>query len=117
VKRRVVAAAVALLTGAVFGGACDAGVIHTFGAFPYNAARNCLENAGVVDVIDGPDPGACPGARCWVAPSGNVFVSDQACDAPLDYAQSTSGPCELALDAYKARTMCANLGGVTDAGG
>ncbi len=115
-KARVVAAAVALLTGAVFGGACDAGLVHPFAAFPYNVALNCLEDVGVVDVIDGPDPGVCSGARCWVTPGGNIFVSDQACDAPLDYMQSTSGPCKLALEAHKTRTMCADRGGA-DAGG
>ena len=114
-KHRV-AAAVALLIGAVCGGACDSGLVHTFGAYPYNVARNCLENAGAVDVIDGPDPGACPGARCWVTSSGNVYVSDQACDAPIDYTQSTAGPCALALEAFKKRIMCKDLGGAADAG-
>ena len=116
-RRVVVTAAVALLTGAFLGGACDDGLVHTFIAFPYNVAQNCLESVGVVDVVDGADPGVCSGARCWVAPSGDIFVSDQACDAPLDYTESTVGPCKQALEVYKKRTRCADLRGDTDAGG
>ena len=57
-------------------------------------------------MLDGPDPGACPGARCWVTPNGTIYVTDQACDAPIDFIESTTGPCKSALQAYKKRTMC-----------
>jgi hypothetical protein len=103
VKRRgvVVVAAIALLLGA-----CAARVFHTFTASPYNVAQNCLEGAVAVDVIDGPDPGPCLGARCWVTPSGAVFVSAQACDGPTDYTESTIGPCNLALAAARTKALC-----------
>ena len=107
-KLRVPAASLALAVGAGFG--CDAGVVHVFGAFPYDATLGCLRSAEAVDVIDGPDPGGCAEVHCWVKPSGEIFVSDQACDAPLDFTESASGPCKLALDAYKKRIMCADTG-------
>jgi hypothetical protein len=110
VRPLVVAASLVVLTGAVVGGACDAGLVHTFGAFPYNTSQNCLEAATPLDVIDGPDPGSCPVVHCWVNPVGEVFVSDMACDAPLDFKESASGPCELALEAYKKRVMCGDAG-------
>ena len=105
-KLRVPAALLALITGAVV--SCDDGLVHTFFALPYNATLGCLRSAAAVDVIDGPDPGSCAEVHCWVKPGGEIFVSDRACDAPLDFTKSASGLCKLALDAYKKRVMCAN---------
>jgi hypothetical protein len=106
VNLRVPAASLALITGAVI--SCDAGLVHTFRAFPYDATVGCLRSAVAVDVVDGPDPGGCAEVHCWVKPSGEIFVSDRACDAPIDFTKSASGPCKLALDAYKKRVFCAN---------
>ncbi len=108
-KRRVLAAALALVTAAVasaFAGGCDGGLVHSFVAYPYDATLGCLEGSAAVDVIDGPDPGSCPEVQCWVKPSGEIFVSDKACDAPLDFTKNASGPCKQALEAYKNRVMC-----------
>ncbi len=44
--------------------------------------------------------------HCWVKSSGEIFVSDKACDAPLDFTKNASGPCKQALEAYKNRVMC-----------
>jgi hypothetical protein len=106
VKLRLLAAALALAVASAFAGGCDGGLVHSFIAYPYNATVGCLEAAAAVDVIDGPDPGSCPGVSCWVKPSGEIFVSDKACDAPLDFTKNASGPCALALEAYKNRVMC-----------
>ena len=106
------AASLALIAaGAVLGGACNASLVHTFGAFPYDAKDDCLEIGQTLDVIEGPDPGACSKLRCWVNPAGEAFVTDKACDAPIDLAESTTGPCEPALEAYKNHVMCADLDG------
>jgi hypothetical protein len=106
VKQRVLAAALALVTVTAVAAGCDGGLVHSFVAYPYDATLGCLESAATVDVIDGPDPGSCPEVRCWVKPSGEIFVSDKACDAPLDFTKNASGPCKLALEAYKNRVMC-----------
>ncbi len=111
-KLRVSAALLALITGAVV--SCDDGLVHTFFALPYDVTLGCLGSSAAVDVIDGPDPGSCAEVHCWVKPTGEIFVSDRACDAPLDFTESASGPCKLAIDAYKKRVMCANP---VDAGG
>lgn len=105
-KLLVPAASLAMIAGS----GCDAGVVHAFGAFPYDATLGCLRSAEAVDVIDGPDPGSCAEVHCWVKPSGEIFVSDAACDAPLDFTESASGPCKLALEAYKKGVMCADDG-------
>ena len=111
-KLRVPAASLALAIGV----GCDAGVVHAFNAFPYNAKVGCLESETAVDVLDGPDPGSCAEVHCWVNPSGEIFVSDHACGAPLDFTESASGPCKLALDAHKKRVFCAE-GGAGGGGG
>ena len=84
---------------------CDAGLAHPFGAYPYDPDGDCLGASGVVDVLDGPAPPPCDVVRCFQAPSGSVFVTDQACDAPLDFHDRTEdpdGPCVKALGAYAA---------------
>lgn len=114
-RLRAAVASLALVAAVALGGGCDNGLVHTFGAFPYNVTLGCLESATAVDVIDGPDPGSCAEVRCWVNPGGAVFVTDQACDAPLDYTESASGPCKSALEAYKKHVMCGDAG--SSAGG
>jgi hypothetical protein len=83
--------------------ACSARVDHVFGAYAYDPAQDCLQAPAAVDVIAGADPGMCPQVRCWQAPDGTVYVTSEACDAPLDYqdhTKDTSGPCVKALAAY-----------------
>jgi hypothetical protein len=83
--------------------ACSARLDHVFGAYAYDPVQDCLQGAAVVDVIAGPDPGMCPQVRCWQAPDGSIYVTSEACDAPLDYqdhTEDTSGPCVKALAAY-----------------
>ena len=92
--------------------ACSGRVDHLFGGYGYDPANDCLYTSGAIDVIAGADPGLCPMLRCWVAPDGSTYVTDEACDAPIDYQDQTksgSGPCVKALAAY-ARTghaLCA----------
>jgi hypothetical protein len=119
VRLRAAVASLALVAAVAvaLGGGCDGGLVHTFGAFPFNVAQGCLEGATAVDVIEGPDPGACNEVHCWVKPSGDILVTDQACDAPTDYTESASGPCKQALDAYKKRVMCSDAGSGAGGGG
>jgi hypothetical protein len=83
-------------------GGCDGGRVHPFGAYPYDPVHDCLGAAQAVDVLDGPDPGPCAKVLCWVAPSGDVYVTDTACDGPPDFQQQVAGPCALALADYKS---------------
>jgi len=83
--------------------ACTTSHVHLFGAYRYDANRDCLESAATVDVIDGPDPGKCEVLRCWFAPADEVYVTDAACDAPISFVEhtsDTSGACVKALAAY-----------------
>ena len=100
-----VASAVVILVG----GACNATVVHTWGAYPYDADTGCFGEAEIVDVVDGPDPGSCPVVHCWVNPAGDIFVTDKACDSPLDLTESTSGVCAVALKTFRNPGMCAVL--------
>jgi hypothetical protein len=99
----------ALLAGAVVE-ACDDGRAHVFGAYRFEPDRGCLETSAAVDVISGPDPGSCQAVRCWISPSGEVYVTSTACDAPLDYREHTKDPapslCSQALSAFQCHTMC-----------
>jgi hypothetical protein len=83
--------------------ACERTVVHIFGGYGYDDVNDCLDAAGAVDVIDGPDPGMCATLRCWIRPDGVAVVTDRACDAPSDYVdhtKDTSGVCVKALAAY-----------------
>ena len=85
---------------------CSASGVHVFGAYHYDAGRDCLEALAAVDVIDGPDPGVCSATRCWLDATGEVFVTTTACDAPRDFVDHTTDPmssCVAALVAL-ART-------------
>jgi hypothetical protein len=102
---------------------CQGYLAHAFGGYAYDAVNDCLESSAVVDVISGADPGQCPMLRCWLAPCGAVYVTDEACDAPPDYQDQThaaSGQCVKALAAYgrAGHAMCAPPpDGGADAGG
>lgn len=93
--------------GGLLGTACGPGRVHVFGAYRYETGGDCLEGAAAVDVIDGPDPGACNASRCWISPAGEVYVTSTACDGPPDYVDHTKdpagAPCARALVAF-ART-------------
>lgn len=109
-RLRAAAASLSLLLAAG-SGACGGGHVHVFGAFPYDALRDCLDVGQTLDVIDGPDPGTCSVLRCWLDPSGAAFVTDKACDAPLNLTESTGEACIPALVAYKNHMMCPDLDG------
>jgi hypothetical protein len=82
---------------------CQGRLAHLFGGYAYNATLDCLEASGAVDVIAGADPGLCPMLRCWAAPDGTIYVTDEACDAPPDYVDHTQDgfpPCVKALALY-----------------
>ncbi len=117
----VVVAGAALAAGIAI--SCQGYLAHPFGGYAYDSVDDCLLASGVVDVISGADPGQCPMLRCWLAPCGAVYVTDEACDAPPDYQDLThaaSGPCVKALAAYgrAGHDMCAPLpdGGTYDGG-
>ncbi|MEO7327367.1 MAG: hypothetical protein ABI193_02230 [Minicystis sp.] len=86
------------------GAGCGAGEgVHAWSAFLYDPVRHCLGAAAVVDVIAGPDPGGCAEIRCWERVSGDVFVTDATCEAPVDFTDHSAdadGPCKEALAAY-----------------
>lgn len=75
-------------------------------ASQYDAEGDCLGPVLAVDVVSGPDKGACNTLRCWISPGGEVYVSEAACDAPPDYAESVDGPCKQALCAHAAMLVC-----------
>jgi hypothetical protein len=104
-----------LASAVVFGGACKASLVHTWGAFRYDAEHDCFDDAEILDVIDGPDPGSCPVVHCWVNSASEIFVTDKACDAPLDLKESTAGDCASALNSFKTRVKCVDVDGGTDA--
>ena len=89
-----------------FVAACDDRSAHVFMASRYDATADCLGPTLGVDVVEGPDQGACNTLRCWISPGGEVYVSYAACDAPPDYAESSEGPCKQALSAYEAMRVC-----------
>jgi hypothetical protein len=94
------AAALAALVAAA---GCQGRLAHPFGGYAYDPVQDCLYASGVIDVVAGADPGMCPMLRCWQAPDGSIYVTDEACDAPPDYqdlTHATSGPCVKALAAY-----------------
>jgi hypothetical protein len=85
--------------------------VHQFGGYAFDPdggvdGGGCLEAAGVVDVLEGPDPTKpCADVRCWVGPDGTAYITNMACDGPPDFqdeTHATSGPCVKALGAYEA---------------
>jgi hypothetical protein len=86
-------------------------VVHAFIAARFDPDRACLEKPAAIDVVAGPDPGSCPETRCWETPSGEVFVSTTACDAPPDFIDKTAdlagSRCGEALDALAQGADCA----------
>jgi len=91
--------------------ACENNLVHAFIAARFDPDAACLEAPAAVDVVAGPDPGSCPVTRCWETPSGEVFVSTTACDAPPDFLDRTADPagsrCGEALDALAEGADCA----------
>lgn len=69
----------------------------------YHEAENCLDEEGVIDVIEGEAEGTCEGVRCFRSlESGDYFVTEH-CEAPPGYEDQTSevgGVCEKALAAH-----------------
>lgn len=82
---------------------CEDRLAHPFGGYTYDVLGDCLDDAGAVDVIDGPNPGVCAEDRCWYSPGGDIYVTTSACDAPTGYVEHTGdpkgSPCALALAA------------------
>jgi hypothetical protein len=108
---KALATAALAVVGVVAHASCQGYLAHTFGGYAYDSIDDCLTASGVIDVIAGADPGECPMLRCWVAPCGGVYVTDEQCDAPPDYqdeTNATSGPCvkALALYAQPAHGQC-----------
>ncbi len=69
----------------------------------YHEAEDCLDEEGVLDVIEGEAEGTCEGVRCFRSlESGDYFVTAQ-CEAPPGYEDGSAelgGVCEKALAAY-----------------
>jgi hypothetical protein len=103
-SRRKAGATVALgALAALAHASCQGYLTHPFGGYAFDSIDDCLATSGVIDVVAGADPGQCAMLRCWVAPCGGAYVTDEACDAPPDYqdeTHATSGPCVKALAAY-----------------
>lgn len=83
---------------------------YAWSAQRYDPDRACLEASGVVDVLSGPDPGPCDAARCWTSPSGEIYVTTTACEAPPDFTEGTEdpegSPCAAALAALASGASC-----------
>ena len=103
------------------GAGCDAVEgVHSWSAFPYDADGHCLGAAVVVDVIAGPAPAPCDELRCWERVSGEIFVTDATCEAPLDFTDHSAdadGPCKEALAAYADEQKGRCSSPIGDAGG
>lgn len=69
----------------------------------YDEVADCLEEEGVLDVIEGEVEGTCEGVRCFRSlESGDSFVTTQ-CQAPPGYEDQSAevgGVCEKALAAF-----------------
>jgi hypothetical protein len=88
-RGRVFLVTALLTTGAALAAACVGELSHAFGGYAYDSQQMCLEASGAIDVVAGADPGQCPMLRCWEAPDGTIYVTDEACDAPPDYVDHT----------------------------
>ena len=100
---RTVVLAAAVATAGVLAAACVGKLSHVFGGYAYDTQEGCLEPSGGVDVVAGADPGQCPMLKCWGAPDGSIYVTDEACDAPPDYIDHTKDgfpACVKALALY-----------------
>src|SRR6185437_4126377 len=89
-RARALLLASVLAAAAALAGACVGEVSHVFGGYAYDSQQNCLQPSGGIDVVAGADPGQCPMLRCWEAPDGSIYVTDEACDAPPDYIDHTN---------------------------
>ena len=102
-RARALLLASVLAAAAALAGACVGEVSHVFGGYAYDSQQNCLQPSGGIDVVAGADPGQCPMLRCWEAPDGSIYVTDEACDAPPDYIDHTNDnfpACVKALALY-----------------
>lgn len=99
-KAGLAAAVVVVLVAAA---ACTDMTVHPFSAYALGGSGECIEPAGVIDVIDGPDPGECDVLRCWVDPEGQVFITTTACDAPHGFVDHTKDP--AGSDCYRALAL------------
>ncbi len=69
----------------------------------YDAARDCVDDEGVIDVVEGTAEGTCEGVTCLRSgATGELYVSAQ-CEAPPGYEAIDEGvgACAAALDAYR----------------
>ena len=104
--------------------ACTNTQDYPFSAYPWDSSAACLEQAQIIDVIQGAEPAPCDSLRCWISPGSRVYVTDTACVGPADYVDDTTdrdgaSDCGKALAAYRAagHTMCPPGTGGGGAGG
>jgi hypothetical protein len=95
---------VALLLAVLALGACrDDLTTYPLKGRHYDEAADCLEENGLIDVIEGEAEGTCEGVRCIRSlETGDHYVTAQ-CEAPPGYEDLTDaaeGPCALALAAH-----------------
>ena len=83
---------------------------YPFAARRFDPDQQCIGPSEVVDILNGPDPGSCDAARCWRSPSGEIYVTTLACEAPPDFIEGTEdpagSPCAEALTALSAAAFC-----------
>ena len=93
----------AVLAVVVAAAACEPLRTYPLEAQRYDEAADCLDEEGVIDVIEGEAEGSCDGVRCILSlESGDSFVTAH-CKAPPGYEDRSAevgGACELALAAY-----------------
>jgi hypothetical protein len=86
---------------------CAAGCTDPLLTYPlearlYHEPEDCLDDEGVIDVIEGEAEGTCEGVRCFRSlESGDYFVTEH-CEPPPGYedlSAETGGVCEKALAA------------------
>lgn len=89
---------------------CEDLEVYAFVGHHYDEAADCIEDEGVIDVVEGRAEGTCKGVRCFEATSGDAFVST-ACEAPseefVDHTDDgATSICAKALDAWKREATC-----------
>lgn len=102
----------------LFLAACDAsGAAYLYTGNLYDPQRGCVSNLGIIDVMEGPDPGSGCGAKCLAANDGGlpVYVTTMCGPTPIVADVSGSNPaCTPALAALARGDFCLDGGGSTN---
>jgi len=95
--------------------ACDAsGAAYLYSGSLYDPQLDCVLSTGIIDVMEGTDPGSSCAPKCLAANDGGlpVYVSTMCGAAPVVADLSGSNPaCAPALAAWARQDFCLGDGG------